>query len=123
MQYFRGRSHVETNMAEQPPGQFLKSYPLYALRGIRVGLLAFAVTLVTMAVVKLARTGHADDGQDSSRAPGLLFVLMMMAVLTAGSAPFGEATGDHGGIFRFVTARMSRLLRPVVWPRRELRNG
>ena len=41
--YFRGRSHVETNRAEQPPGQLLKSYTLYALRGIRVGLLAFVV--------------------------------------------------------------------------------
>ncbi len=98
-------------MAEQPLGQLLKSYPLYVLRGIRVGLLAFVVALATMVVVKLARTGHADDVQDSPRAPGLLFVLMMMAVLTAGFAPFGEATGDHGSVFRLVTARMSRLLR------------
>ena len=68
-------------MAEQPPGQLLKSYPLYALRGIRVGLLAFVVALVTAVVVKLASMGHADDAQDSPRAPGLLFVLMMMAGL------------------------------------------
>ena len=55
VQYFRGRSHVETNMAEQTP---LKHYAAHALRGVRVGLLAFALTLVTMVVVKLARTGH-----------------------------------------------------------------
>jgi hypothetical protein len=109
-------------MAEQTPGQLLKSYPVYALRGIRIGLLAFVATLVVVVVVKLARTGQADDVQGSPRAPDLMFVLMM-AVLTAGSAPFGEAPGDHVGIFRFVTAKMSRLLRPVVWPRRELRNG
>ncbi len=114
VQYFRYRSQqVETNMAEQTPGQLLKRYPVYALRGIRIGLLAFVATLVVVVVVKLARTGHADH---VPRAPGLMFVLMMMAVLTAGSAPFGEATGDHVGIFRFVTAKMSRLLRPVVWP-------
>ena len=42
-------------MAEQTP---LKHYAAHALRGVRVGLLAFALTLVTMVVVKLARTGH-----------------------------------------------------------------
>ena len=104
-------------MAEQTPGQLLKSYPVHALRGIRIGLLSFVATLVVVVVVvvKLTRTGQADDVQDSPRAPDLMFVLMM-AVLTAGSAPFGEAPGDHVGIFRFVTAKMSRLLRPVVWP-------
>ena len=70
-----------------------------ALRGIRVGLLAFALTLVTAVVVKLARMGHADDAQDSPRAPGLLFVLMMMAVFAAwlryrkySTAPTGDNT-------------------------------
>ena len=97
VQYFRERSQVETTMAEQTPGQHLKSYPVYALRGIRIGLLAFVATLVVV-VVKLARTGQADDVQGSPRAPDLMFVLMM-AVLTAniiGASGHRQTSGEGG---------------------------